>query len=135
MLLKVSMGSTIPIIHIDINKMEPGGGGGWGWIQGVGPCCWRVDLKGWGGIEKVAISDVRNCFRCRTEHIWGFYPPHRQYQINTQEGCCVRWKGGHNVCKGAYVCRAQKAPVEGVGNIPLGEPHRATRKIRLLDIL
>ena len=44
-------------------------------------------------------------------------------------------EGGHNVDKGANVRRAQEAPVEGFGNVPFVEPHRAIRRIRLSNIL
>ena len=94
-----------------------------------------VDFKGWGGVEKVAISNVRNFFWCRTEHIWRVDPTHWQNQINAQEGLYVCWKWGHNVGKGVGVRRAQEAPVEGVGNVPFGEPHRAIRSICLPNIL
>ena len=44
-------------------------------------------------------------------------------------------EGGHNVCKGSDVRRAQEAPVEGVRNFPFGELHRAIGRIRFPNIL
>ena len=43
--------------------------------------------------------------------------------------------GGDNVCKVTNVRRAQEAPVEGVVNVPFGEPHQAIRRICLTNFL